>query len=249
MATIRQLLREFWIPFTLAVLWTVYDLSVAPDDRTFAVGAKTFSTAFFLFSWASGQFVRVTRQSRTDTSLGNVETRIGAITSELENATNRLVATVTGGDSFAHLSLSFMGGGAQTVTPIVLHSGEYPLSNISIRMCDLLKFPAAMASNNIFAADHMIAVGELAPGTASVEGPIPVAMPRQDWNAFFSARNGQWTQLIRGRFVGGTWLFASIVSRSVAGKNTVLLTNIDFGFPPIGEPEFDDAPRKVPPAA
>lgn len=243
MDTLKQLFREFWIPFLVAVFWTAFSMWSDTSMVTIASVIKSFTPAFFLASWASGQFVRVSRQARTDRGLKNVEARIIGLTSDLESATTRLLSTVSGGDSYAYIMM--MDAGPNAFTPMVCHSGEYPLSNVSVRLCDLNTFKANLAAGNPGASDTIASVGELAPNTGSEFGTVVrAASPSQDWNAFFSARNGMWTQRIRGRLTGGSWQFATCISRHAGAATELIYTKVPKGFPIIGEADFDDAPRK-----
>ena len=249
MATLRQILKEFWLPLGLAVAWTLYALYEDANVRNITGGVKTFSAAFFLLSWATGQFVRVSRQARTESALTNVEKRISILIDKFEIESLRFVSTITGGDFFAYFQMSNMSNDKNIYTPFAIHEGDYPLSNVQVRLCDLNTFQAHMAQGNIWASDTNIDLGEIAPKVGMMTGVnIKVAEPNQDWNAFFSARNGLWTQQIRGRVVGGDWKFASIVTKHLGADSVTVFVDIPWEFPQIDDALFDNAERKPAPA-
>ena len=243
MNTFKQLVREFWIPFLLAVAWTAFNIYATPQDRNLAGAIKIFGASFFLISWATGQFVRVSRQARTEKGLASVESRLIGLTSNLEDVSKHLISTFTGGESFAYLAMTNMG--ANVFSPVVIQSGNYPLSNVTVRICDLNHFQANAPAGNFLASYQSFSVGEMAPKVACGSGiEFVAATPQQDWNVFFSARNGFWTQLIRGRLIGTDWRFASVVTRQGGSDTKPLYVSIPDGFPMIGDPQFDDAERQ-----
>jgi hypothetical protein len=57
---VKQACREFWFPFGAALIWTYF--RVSPLQEGFVANLiANFSTAFFLASWATGQFLRIAR--------------------------------------------------------------------------------------------------------------------------------------------------------------------------------------------
>jgi hypothetical protein len=240
--TFKQILREFWIPFVLAALWTGYNIYAAPAGWGVAGVISTFGPAFFLASWGTGQVVRVRRQARTERGLKSVEDRLAKLADDIESSTKRMQDTIIGGDSYAYLILSAMPQGR--FVPFAIQQGDYVLSNVTVRIVDCNRFNADMQAGNPFASDVTFQLDELAPGIASGSGIVlEPQMPSQGWNAFFGARNGLWSQLIRARFIEGEWVIAFVVMRD----QSVIFSNVPANFPPIGEALLDDAPRMPPP--
>ena len=64
-----RLLREFWIAFLAALLWTLYRLHVSTEGDVISTVIAAFAPAFFLVSWGTGQFVRVKRQQAIEDAL------------------------------------------------------------------------------------------------------------------------------------------------------------------------------------
>ena len=59
--TLKQMLREFWLPFVVAIVWTAYVIWTEPANLKTIITA--FGPAFFLASWMTGQFFRVRKQA------------------------------------------------------------------------------------------------------------------------------------------------------------------------------------------
>jgi hypothetical protein len=241
-ATVSQLIKEFWLPFTLAILWTTFDSFENANHRTVATIVPIFSASFFLFSWLSGQVVRVRRQARVEGGLNDVATRMDGLLGRLDATTERLVATVTGGDSFAYVNFIATGPN-RIIAQALLSVGNFPLANVGARIVDLQAFDAIVEGPNPFAADHTVFAAELAPQMAIMVTTVPAFTPatdKMDFNVFFSARNGWWTQMVRFRKVDGEWRSAFVVMRD---DDSPLYGRIDEGFPLIGDDKFDGFER------
>ncbi len=245
MSTLKQLAKEFWLPFIVASTWTGFNYYNSNMDIKIFTVVADFSASFFLVSWATGQFVRVSRQARAERGLATVENRIIELTGKLDHASNRLISTITGGDSFAHFAMSPVG--PDKFSLVALHSGGHPLANLNARICDLSLFKINMAAGDPFASDINVNIGDLAPQLATFSGvTLKASRPMHDWNVFFSARNGLWTQRIRGRIVNNEWKFAHVVTRHEGANTKTLMVAVPNGFPLIGEVEFDHAEREAP---
>lgn len=105
-AIIKQLWREFWIPLALATFWTllVFAFGNTEQKKDFLDLAAMFFAAFFLASWATGQFVRVSRQQQLQNSLGSLAERMSNLVHRIDNEVTRILSAVTGGESFCHIS-------------------------------------------------------------------------------------------------------------------------------------------------
>jgi hypothetical protein len=96
MKTLKLLLREFRLPFTLAAAWTIYALITDPLPVDLKSLIKTFGPAFFFVSWATGQFIRVRKQSHVESNLQSIQTRLEGLLSQLQTKTAEIVAQITG---------------------------------------------------------------------------------------------------------------------------------------------------------
>ena len=91
-ATFRELWRQFRFPLIVAVVWTAFRgweaMPINSYPAFLATVVAQFSSAFFLLSWAWGQYNRVDRQQDTTARLtaiqGNLAESGKAIASALE---------------------------------------------------------------------------------------------------------------------------------------------------------------------
>lgn len=161
---------------------------------------------------------------------------------ELKALALRTVDTVTGGSSVCYLMPYGRVGPTAMVTP----HGSFPLYEVVVRVTDLERFEEIRARNeampNYFAAEiATLRIGEVAPGLSRM---LPVELfihhgDRRGWNVFFTARNGNWTQLIRMRRIGNEWRMATRVLRA-NGRDIAFELVVD-GYPllPDGSVEWN----------
>lgn len=229
MQTAKQILREFWLPLVAAITWTTYVLWGKPVDAKGVLSA--FGPSFFLASWMTGQFFRIRKQEHVQSGLTSVETRLQNLVGDLESQTKEITHHTTGGDSFCYFGVGVSG---DTAAWTVVHQGKYPLYNVAARIVDLSKFHAAMSSGNHFAADTNIRVGDIAQSQAMAMFTMDLGTgDSRDFNIFFSARNGFFTQLLRFRRVEGQWISAtSVTSMALAAvERNPVLHRIADGYP------------------
>ncbi|WP_156025035.1 hypothetical protein [Sphingomonas phyllosphaerae] len=222
--TFIQLAREFWIPAVIAGSWTAWNVysSQAMGASQIVAG---FSGSFFLSSWATGQFLRVKKQAKAESSFALIEQRTSLLLDRLDTSTDRLEGVTTGGDAFCYFSPSFAQGNVQ-VNPFLVHSGEYPVYDVRVWMISPEEFHLAGAGINL-------GLGYLTPGTGRTIYQIAPFIEDLDFQ--FTAKNGLWTQLIRVR--GG--LIAYAVLRGRTHPADLLIHQYPDGFPLIGEDLFD----------
>lgn len=232
--TVRQLLREFWLPFILAVAWTTYAFWNKEPSVPAVVGV--LGPAFFLVSWMTGQFFRVRKQEGVQTSLGVLEQRLEAIVGQLEHATREITAYTIGGDSWCYFAISMRDGDDRSVW-IAMHQGTYPLYNVSAHIVDLAAFDVGLKIGDLSAGDSYEQIGDLIAHQARMVRTVDLGSgDARDFNVFFSARNGFFTQLIRLRQVGTRWSRATVVT---ANDGRTVLEEIDHDYPrdAAGKPE------------
>jgi hypothetical protein len=129
------------------------------------------------------------------------------------------IQTETGGDSFCYVqfvaALTSERGFAMAV-----QKGKFPLYGVHVRIVDLEKInkqPVTLES--ALHGDTNLEVGDMAVGTGLPLTYINFSNnEKQDFNLFFSGRNGLWTQLLRMRNVSGRWQSATKVTRSRLGN-------------------------------
>ncbi len=87
MDTFRRLAKEFWLPFVLAGVWTVFNTLPQIDDWSFRKTLNTFAPSFFLCSWAIAQYFRVRKQAHVEQSLDSIEGRLTVVVEQIETST------------------------------------------------------------------------------------------------------------------------------------------------------------------
>lgn len=150
---------------------------------------------------------------------------MSGITSEID--------TITGGKSYVFLSYA---PGQNFL--FFIHHGDYPLSSTTARIVDIDDMARHMSGTTL-------EVQEITKGHVR-EVPIPAELysgisqfdnrmkDQLNWNIFFTARNGDWTEELRLRRGGNGWVKAIRVagsSFSASMKGKVMCQTIDKGFP------------------
>jgi hypothetical protein len=82
-----QLLREFGIPFAIAVAWTTYNVRWGPQPvGGWSIGPviNLFGPTFFFAAWMVGQWFRVRKQQRVEEGLGGIETKVQRMLDDLD---------------------------------------------------------------------------------------------------------------------------------------------------------------------
>lgn len=107
-------------------------------------------------------------------------------------------------------------GGNSGITTVV-HCGKHVLYDVSARICDLQAFEA-IKDNLTFQAINNTEMhrsfGNLSPGFSKGHEIWNLGNgARRDFNIFWTARNGGFTQLMRFRRIGDRWTSATKVER------------------------------------
>lgn len=238
--TARQLLQEFWLPLLLAAAWTAY---TERSGFGFSSIIRTFSPAFFLCSWLTGQVVRVSRQARTESGLRQLETRLVTLTANLDAATVKLVNTVTGGDAYVEVSLMVH---REQLYPAFIQHGDFPVYGVEVRIVDVQDFHDALMAGSPDRSTVTELIGDLAPGSITFSGQeLPHRTPNQDFNCFVVARNGASETMIRSSVVNGHRLIARATYRDGPDGRTLLAKDVPDGFPRQLVREFEMAVGEV----
>ncbi|MCE9777564.1 hypothetical protein LZ645_21820 [Shewanella algae] len=246
MGIIKQIVKEFWIPLSLSIMWVLYNIygseSAEPWDIKKVV--NVFGPTFFLLSWLTGQFFRVKKQSKVEDNFGLMEARFKELLNEVENKTNEMISHISGGNSFPYFQIGMLDPNTDTGVLMVIHKGEHPLYDVNSRIVDLQKFNQIknnLSLGNMAYSDTNISVGNLIPSHASMLQNWKVEnSPEQSYNIFFTARNGSFTQALRLKKINGKWLSATKITNK---NNELLHEQIDDLFPTgaDGEVEWDAA--------
>jgi hypothetical protein len=139
---------------------------------------------------------------------------------------SREINIYTGGESYAYLTYV-----PKQQSLVFVHKGDYPLFSVGARITDLDD------PNNLIGT--VVQVGDVIRGHA-VFTPVPnsisaTQLTREtvNFNVFFTARNGDWTELFRARRIHDGWATAIIVEGSFSSmkKSSIVCETIDKRFP------------------
>jgi hypothetical protein len=84
MKILLQLLREFWLPLLLGIVWTIYNFVDRPLAQWTAREAiNVFGPTFFFLSWLLAQWYRVKKQQRVEDGITEIQRDVRAIHSPL----------------------------------------------------------------------------------------------------------------------------------------------------------------------
>ena len=142
-----------------------------------------------------------------------------------------IVQSVIGGDSFCYFMFSSVNPKTNVGLLTIVHQGEHPIYDVYARMVDVDEFNKMKEKLNIYnfrQSDTNIQIGNMIKGTASTFNLFNLgSSTSRDFNIFFSARNGLFTQLLRMRKVGGKWLYATKVQK----QDKTIFEKVDDNFP------------------
>jgi hypothetical protein len=155
---------------------------------------------------------------------------------QLREKSDKIAGLVTGGDSFCYFQIGSLNSATNVGMLMAISSGKYPLYEVAARIVDLQKMEAKKGQpitlQNGFTDDINVDVGSMAAGVAAMKGTFPLGEGgRHDYNIFFSARNGLYTQLLRVRKVDRKWLQATAVQRSEGNETRTIFEQIPPEFP------------------
>ncbi len=140
---------------------------------------------------------------------------------EITELNREIVRQVIGGKSFCYLTIGSINNEINTGLWVVVHQGAHPIYDVNARIVDLQRFAAVKDDLNltkIQQTETHLPIGNMIKATASMVRPIQLGSKlERDFNIFFSARNGLYTQLLRLRKIDGEWVSAIKIEKN--GKN------------------------------
>lgn len=229
---VLQVIKDFWIPFLAACGWTAY--SVLGQEITIKSVFSTLGPTFFLFSWLSGQLIRVRKQAGVEASFGSVEQRLNHLLGELEAKTQNMVSHITGGDSYLHfLPVHFLG---TKILWVAIHKGGYSIPQVKVSITDveMLKdsFEPQGASNYV----NKFELGDVHRGTSQRVADSEIGTrERFSFKIVTHSRNGTYKQDTRFVRVDGVLRFALCIS----GPLGIVHEQIQPDFPLNAEGKVD----------
>ena len=229
MTVLKQLLKEFGLPLLAAIVWTSYNIWEVPQWSIRTV-LNVWVPTFFFVSWLVSQWYRVRKQQKVETGLSNIEKRIKQTLAELDAKTADLAAYITGGESACWL-LGVTPPASDIVTQVVVnHVGKHPLYEVNPRMVDLeVLYEGNLPHKNFSRSETYLQLGNLIPGHVKLM-QVNISLgsgSSRNFNIFYTARNGSFTQLLRYRRVNGDWIYATKVFR----EDVTLHEQVPEGFP------------------
>ncbi len=230
----KQLLKEFWLPAVVASAWGLVSYHLSRSDVPPWISVvKDVSTCFFLISWATSQYFRVKKQTKTESDLAGILLQLKDVLRNIEEASAHATALSTGGDSYCYVELSNLSSTTNRGLFSVNHVGAYTLYDVVVRVCDtdeLTRIANTKDSISLTDATKEVELGTVYVGGMSAlrywnleDGPSP-----RRYNCHFLARNGGWTQMMQVAKLENRWVTATKVY--LPGGGTF-------------EKAFDDYPR------
>ena len=229
-----QLVREFWLQTVLGVGWAIYRTFNSPGEMVSTFIAN-FAGAFFLSSWAFGQYIRIRKQQHVEDEFQNVKGELRKLLTSLEQQTRYLIGHTTGGESIgffmptvyvntSNLSFSFQ------------NSSEYPVFDAFAEWIDLDE-PIDPPKGKLWTRNRIV-LGTIHPNkiALNVFGFDLAQRNRVRLNIFIHTRNRDIVQQVRVEKVNGR-----IKTAVQTDSNDFSQTDIPLDFP-----NYDPAqPKKV----
>lgn len=177
---------------------------------------------------AIGAFWAAQQQTEFERALKQKNEEIAALT-------RQTLESVTGGDSFPSISM-FLEDARSTGYLAIHHHGKHPLYDVTARMVDLqradsIKPQPGFTLEDLTVADTYLQIGTLVPKYTSFRGRIDLGdANRRDFDVYFVARNGGFTQNYRlAKLANGNWTSANRVVRD--SDKRVMLEIVRDEFP------------------
>jgi hypothetical protein len=239
MKTLKQLIKEYWLPFVIACIWTAINIYKKEWNALSFVNVdfvNIFGASFILLSWFSDQYFRIVEQTKVEDNLEKIEKRANDIFDNLELKTALIFSQITGGKSFcsANLSQSYLDESNLTI----MHQGDFPLYDLTVSVVDLDKFNE-FKHNPDYEHEYrkLFSIGTMLPKQINNLCKVPVTDKEisKSFNIFFSARNGMFSELLRLKKINNEWVSAMKI---FDGEKT-LLESVSDGYPKSTNGEVD----------
>lgn len=206
------------------------------------LGAILAATGGF---WANKQSERKDRERDSLTiefqkKLDEKNQKIIEKTEEVARLSQTVADFLSGGNSFCYVLLSNINDGQianQGGYLTVLHSGKFPLYEVQIRTVDLKNMPSnAKTLEELTKNDIILNFPTLTPNLNSIQGTIHFDNKTElRYNIFITSRSGIFTQLLRYKKINSKWVYATVVKKTIAYKDStkevVIYNKIEKGYP------------------
>ena len=164
---------------------------------------------------------------------GRSQEALAAKNDEIIQLNRQIAQSITGGDSFCYFDLPLNGRDHDNLLTGVVHKGEFPLYDLTIRildldLCEYWTTHGCGFFESMNRSQRVQKIGTLSPGTAQTIDLLDVSGRKAlRLNVFCMARNGETTELIRMIKQDGEWVSALKVLR----EDSLLFERIGKGFP------------------
>ncbi len=171
---------------------------------------------------------RAAEAARLQAFSQELQERVLVLTRENAELAKANSGAISGGDSFCWMNFVHQWG---YPCPAFVVEGKFPLFGVSVRIFDV-----TAQQLGIRRQDVAIDLGDLFAGRAWMNATARLPFTgesAQDFNLFFSARNGMWNQKLLTREVGGDWIMATRVWRCAGSdaSESLVFERVDPGFP------------------
>ncbi|MBF0132837.1 MAG: hypothetical protein HQL75_09670 [Magnetococcales bacterium] len=213
--TLIAIIKEFWLPFLLALLWSIYNLYDGNKGiYTFRNMVNIFGPSFFLASWIIGQFFRIRKQQEIQDNFLDIKSRLTSVIDEISARFNHLLNYMSGGNSFCYLRPII-----NTKNFIMIHEGEFPAYDVNLRIIDR---GSGNYLGNVFEIDI------LRPGLSKfIDYHVDWLSQTHSFNVFIHTRNISYVQMVRTAYNNNRFNYAT----KVMIGNDVMFYEINDDYP------------------
>lgn len=225
MSIARRLLKEFWLPASVAIVWTAYNFLTQTSEWNVKSVVNVFFPTFFLVSWATGQFFRVKKQDNVDRNLSTIESRVTAVIDSLEQQTKDFFGYTIGKDSVGYFDAGI--ASPETLMLVFKNVSDYPIFDVHAEAIDLDE-PIDLKNNRMWTR-HKFYLKEIYPNKAYIgayQFPL-VGRNQLRLNVFIYTRTLGVVQQIRVYRKGNQY---QIAQKVMVGDKVVNL-EVPEGFP------------------
>ncbi len=233
MREVKQLIREFVIPFLLSSFLTGYAYWENPKsfDSNFFGAIQKFGTSFFLISWLMSQVFRVRKQIKNEDGIKEISDRVKSLIGDLNESVKEIVRQTTGKGAFCLFEISFvvMPDGQYRVQLISTNPCSCPIYDLHLRVFDASKDSKKSTLDRI-KEEKRFSINMLPPNMAQCIFTEfwGQSVKNIDLNIFCTSLGGEFNQLLRVRKIDERFYQAIRIFNS---DGVAIQEKIDDGYP------------------
>lgn len=192
-----------------------------------ALGAILSATGGFLATYRQNQEKIESSQAKAES-----EKQLRLRSDEIAELNKKIAQSITGGDSYCYVSFALGANDSPLMT--LVHEGDFPLYDVSIRIWEPANYQNIPAGSfeEVMKKDINLNIGNISPKMARLMGRFELqGRTEVELAVQIGARNGFINQTIVLRKIDGTWKGSNKVRRANHdGTETPLLDRVDDGF-------------------